>query len=84
MAFKFVNLWQTAEERQQKYHLALSLGVNSSWARALRDWPLSKIERFFNVEFSIPFAQATLPRFIQLYSEANPDISMLAGQTELV
>lgn len=45
----FINLWQTKEERQEKYHLARSLGANVSWASAMRDWRLSKIERFFNL-----------------------------------
>jgi len=51
---KFVNLWQSPEERSEKYWLARSLGANSSWANRLRDWRLSKIERFFNLpEYSL-------------------------------
>ena len=72
MPFKFVNLWQTNEERKAKYYLALCLGASWSWARVMRDWRLSKIERFFHVEMLIPFAQASLPGFFKLYNEANP------------
>lgn len=47
--FKFINLWQTKEERQEKYWLARSLGANSYHAARMRDWRLSKIERRFNL-----------------------------------
>ena len=47
MAFKYINLWQSKEERQEKYHLARSLGMNSYWAAVMRDWRLAKIERLF-------------------------------------
>jgi len=47
--FKFINLWQTKEERKEKYHLARSCGANSSWAARMRDWRLSKIERRYNL-----------------------------------
>ena len=40
------NKFQTSEERQQKYWLARSFGLNSSWARALRDWRLCRVEAF--------------------------------------
>ncbi|GAI13125.1 unnamed protein product [marine sediment metagenome] len=49
MGFKFINLWQSKEERQEKYHLARSLGVNSYWASVMRDWRLAKIERLFGL-----------------------------------
>ena len=49
MGFKFINLWQTKEERQSKYHLARSLGMNSYWAAVMRDWRLAKIERLFSL-----------------------------------
>lgn len=42
----YVNLWQTKEERQGKYWLCRSLGVNSSWATRMRDWHLTKVELF--------------------------------------
>lgn len=45
----YVNLNQTPEERKQKYWLARSCGVNSSWANRMRDWRLRKIERRFNL-----------------------------------
>lgn len=48
--FKFINLWQSKDERQEKYHLARSLGANYAHARRMRDWRLNKIERYFNVE----------------------------------
>jgi len=66
----FVNLWQTPEERREKYHLARSLGVNAAWAEVMRDWPLSKIERRFgldglkdcpNLDYLGPYAQFLLP-----------------------
>lgn len=47
--FKFINLWQSKEERQAKYWLARSVGANVSHARAMRDWRLSKIERAFGL-----------------------------------
>lgn len=72
MPFKFINLWQTNEERKQRYHLARSLGVNSNWAGVMRDWRTSKIERLFNLtglatSFKAnphaPYAQFRLPSF---------------------
>lgn len=49
MALKYINLWQSKEERQSKYHLARSLGANSYWASVMRDWRLAKIERLFGL-----------------------------------
>jgi len=48
--FQFINLWQTAEERKQKYWLARSMGASWDLARRCRDWRLSKIERLFKIE----------------------------------
>jgi len=68
----FVNLWQSPEDRQAKYHLARSLGVDYRWARRMRDWRLSKIERLFHIQFQeqynnapiiAPYAQFLLPGF---------------------
>lgn len=68
----FVNLYQTKEERQEKYHLARSLGVNSHLANRMKDWRLSKIERLFHLCFNEhyrnapvfkPYAQFLLPGF---------------------
>jgi len=47
--FKFVNLWQTREERQGKYWLARTCGATSYQAMRKRDWRLSKIERRFHL-----------------------------------
>lgn len=47
--FKFVNLWQSKEERQGKYWLARSCGANAAQATVMRDWRLSKIERRFGL-----------------------------------
>ena len=47
--FQFINLWQTAEERQGKYWLVRSLGETASNAARMRDWRLAKIERYFNL-----------------------------------
>ena len=75
MAFKYVNLWQSSKKRQQKYHLARSLGCSVSWATAMRDWRLSKIERLFGLDFPdhientpvfYPYAQFKLPGFFDL------------------
>lgn len=47
---RLVNLWQTAEERQAKYWLAISLGATPDLSRRMRDWRLAKIERHYNLE----------------------------------
>lgn len=44
-----INLEQTNDERKAKYWLCRSLGSNASWARAMRDWPIAKLERRFNL-----------------------------------
>lgn len=44
-----VNYHQTAEERRGKYWLAKSCGANRDWAKRMRDWHLSKIERFYHL-----------------------------------
>lgn len=49
MHLSYVNLWQSAEERQGKYWLARSLGATPSNAQRMRDWRLAKIERLFNL-----------------------------------
>lgn len=49
MPFKLVNQNQSPEDRASKYWLAKSLGCNSSHARRIRDWQLSKIERRFSL-----------------------------------
>ena len=88
---KFINLWQTSEERKQKYHLCRSLGVNSAWAAVIRDWPLAKIERRFHLVFDErhrqrpvlkPYAQFSLPGFPQMIFKAqNPLESTLYTKT---
>ncbi len=45
-----VNAHQTKEERRQKYWLARSLGKNSYWAQAMRDWSLPALERRLGIE----------------------------------
>jgi len=71
----WVNLWQSSEERQEKYHLARSLGCSPEWAQKMRDWRLSKIERLFGLDFPDhynnapvyhPYAQFVLPNFFDL------------------
>lgn len=49
---KYVNLWQSPEDRMRKYWLARSLGANPSWARVMRDWRLSALERRLGLEVS--------------------------------
>lgn len=44
-----VNYHQTSEERRGKYWLARSCGADCSWAMRMRDWHLSKIERFYGL-----------------------------------
>lgn len=75
MTFKLINLWQSSEERSQKYWLAKSLGCSSEWARSMRDWRLSKIERLYHLDFPdhyrnetifSPYAQFVLPGFFEL------------------
>ena len=53
MVYRFVNLWQTPEERRKKYFLLKSIGVNSSMARRQRDWRMSKIERLYEEELGL-------------------------------
>lgn len=48
--YHLVNLFQTNDERKEKYWLVKTLGCNSSMAQRLRDWPLRKIERRFGLE----------------------------------
>lgn len=48
--FRFINLWQSSEERRAKYWLVRTCGGSDSLAQRMRDWRLSKIERHFNLE----------------------------------
>ncbi|GAI61045.1 unnamed protein product [marine sediment metagenome] len=47
---KFVNLWQSKEERQAKYWLCRSCGASDDQARRQRDWRLAKIERLYHLK----------------------------------
>lgn len=68
-----VNLWQSPGERRDKYHLVLSLGVNTSWAIRMRDWRLSKIERFFGLDLaSLPY-QGVMPLQLNSATDHRPD-----------
>jgi len=40
---KYVNMFQSSEERKEKYHFACFLGCNSDKARHIRSWHWSKI-----------------------------------------
>jgi len=40
-----INLRQSNEERQLKYHLCRRLGSNSSFSKRMRDWRWNKIAR---------------------------------------
>lgn len=44
---KLCNLWQSSEERNQKYHYCRELGVTSYMARRLRDWQWETIDKYF-------------------------------------
>jgi len=46
---RWVNYSQTANERQEKYWLAILCGESCEGARKMRDWRLSKIERYFGL-----------------------------------
>jgi hypothetical protein len=50
VALKLVNLWQSKEERKEKYWLARACGANSYHAMRERDWRLSKIERKYRLK----------------------------------
>ena len=67
--YKFVNLWQSSEERRAKYWLARSLGANSSLAHRMRDWRLSKIERRFGLEETYNPHTKTYDRELTLNSQ---------------
>lgn len=45
-----VNFSQSKEERLGKYWLAKAEGASASLAGRMRDWRLSKIERFFGLD----------------------------------
>ena len=44
-----INYYQSSEERKGKYWLARSCGASRDWADRMRDWHLSKIERFYGL-----------------------------------
>lgn len=46
---RLVNYSQTNEERSEKYHLVISCGGTCLDAQKMRDWRLSKIERFYHL-----------------------------------
>ena len=48
--YKFINLWQSVDERKEKYHLARGFGANSAQATRMRDWRRVKILRLFGEE----------------------------------
>jgi hypothetical protein len=56
---RFVNLWQTPEERRGKYHLLRSIGLDVSRAQQGRDFRLSTIERLYAAELGL--SGVTLP-----------------------
>ena len=45
-----INLHQSPEHRKAKYWLVRSFNINNYQARRMRDWRLSKIERFLGIE----------------------------------
>jgi len=46
---RWVNIFQTKEERQQKYWLVLACGGTYANACRMRDWRLAKIERCYGL-----------------------------------
>lgn len=77
MPYVLINLIQTKEERQAKYHLARSLGINSYLAREMRDWRISKIERWAGLQVIVehrqlsPVGQFLLPGWTEAYRQAS-------------
>lgn len=55
---RFVNLWQSAEHRKEKYYLVRSLGGTYAQAERMRDWRLNKIERLFGLPLTPQSAMA--------------------------
>lgn len=47
-----INLYQSQAHRRSKYWLARSMGYNPAWARTMRDWRLTALERRLGVEVS--------------------------------
>lgn len=41
----WVNAHQTRDERAAKYALCRSAGIPTAWARAMRDWSQSQLDR---------------------------------------
>lgn len=56
---EFVNLWQSPEERREKYYLLRSIGLSHEKARRGRDFRLSTIERQYATELGL--SGVTLP-----------------------
>ena len=50
---KFVNLWQSPEERKGKYYLLRSIGLSVVRARQGRDFRISVIERLYAKELGL-------------------------------
>lgn len=50
---KFVNLWQTKEERREKYYLLRSIGLPICKCRQARDWHLTQIEKIYATELGL-------------------------------
>ena len=46
---RWVNIYQTKEERQEKYGLVRSCGGTCYDAQRMRDWRLSKVERCYGL-----------------------------------
>ena len=44
-----VNLYQSPEQRMEKYYFCRGLGQNCAWAKRMRDWRWTKLYRFFNI-----------------------------------
>ena len=57
---RWVNMFQSNDERKEKYHLLRSIGVRVAWARVARDWRLSAIERIYAQELGLN-PEVTLP-----------------------
>lgn len=48
-ARQFCNLWQSQEERREKYDYCRALGVSSYMAKRLRDWRMEHILHYFTI-----------------------------------
>lgn len=47
MSYVFINAYQSADQRREKYWYCRHRGQNGSWARKMRSWRWTTIRNFF-------------------------------------